>query len=144
MYVALWSLSLASVCRVPVSAIVRSCDVRIGSMRVCVECVILVDSCIVFVKLLCWSTCISGIICDGGMFKKSTFRSPRIMILSECSLLFSKDQEKFFQKVVSVVGGRYTQHKKKIEVWFSISIQIHSTLTGSKSTRRRAWVELDK
>ena len=100
-------------------------------MRVCVECVILVGSCIVFVKWLCWS--ISCIICDGGMFKKSTFRSPRIMILSESSLLFSKDQEKFFQKVESVVGGRYTQHK--FEVGFSISIQIHSTLTGSKSMR---------
>ena len=107
MYVALWSLSLASVCRVPVSAIVRSCDVRI----VCVECVILVGSCIVFVKLLCWS--ISCIMCDGGMFKKSTFRSPRIMILSESSLLFSKDQEKFFPKG-GICGWRavYTAQEK--------------------------------
>ena len=133
-----------SVCRVPVSAIVRSCDMRIGSMRVCVECVILVGSCIVFVKLLCWSI-YRVLYVMVGCLKNQQFRSPRIMILSECSLLFSKDQEKFFQKVESVVGGRYTQHKKKFEVpGFSISIQIHSTLTGSKFMRRRAWIELDK
>ena len=78
-----------------------------------------------------------------GCLKSNIFVTKDYDSVRKFIAFFLKTKNFFFQKVKSVVGGRYTQHKKK-EVGFTISNQIHSTLTGSKSMRRRAWIELDK
>ena len=100
------------------------CVVKIGSMSVRLEFVILVASLILLMR---WqSNIISYMICVSNQ---------RFIILSDNSHALSKDHEKFLQNEESAFGGRYTQHKKIWEVGSSISNQTNSTLAGSRSLR---------
>lgn len=71
--------------------------IRIGSISVRVEFVILVDSEILFVRLLIDTmSCIS---CVFGIFKNATLTSRTLMILTKVSLTISNNYERFFQNV---------------------------------------------
>lgn len=72
--------------------------------------------------------------------KKSTFKSPKIRNLLEISDTLSSDHESLSQKDLSLLGGRYTQQRKKLQVGSHIFSQIHSTDEGSRSKRREALI----
>lgn len=78
-----------------------------------------------------------------GIFKKSTFRSPTTIILSDSSYAFSMDQDKFLQKKLSQFGGRYVQQSKILQIGSLISTQMHSIFVGSKSMRLFTRSEFD-
>lgn len=69
------------------------------------------------------------------MFKKSAFMSPTIIILSDASDAFSIDQDRFLQKDMSQLEGRFVQQRKILQVGSLILIHTHLMFISSRSMR---------
>ena len=78
-----------------------------------------------------------------GECVECSFKSPTLSNLLDISEALSMDQQIFLQIDLSELGGQYVHQRRKLQVGSRISIQIHSTFTGSRSVRLRTLSEFD-